>query len=65
MSDEDPLVNGVPLSTLRVVDLKEELTRRGLAKHGNKSELAERLREVCNFSSKYLTNFKLFPSDKV
>ena len=48
MSDEDPLVNGVPLSTLRVVDLKEELTRRGLAKHGNKSELAERLREVCN-----------------
>ncbi|PAV59565.1 hypothetical protein WR25_01830 [Diploscapter pachys] len=45
MSDEDPLVNGVPLSTLRVVDLKEELTRRGLAKHGNKSELAERLRE--------------------
>ncbi|VDL84791.1 unnamed protein product [Nippostrongylus brasiliensis] len=44
MSDEDPLVNGVPLSSLRVVDLKDELEKRGLSKLGNKSELKERLK---------------------
>uniref|UniRef100_A0A1I7X1D1 SAP domain-containing protein n=1 Tax=Heterorhabditis bacteriophora TaxID=37862 RepID=A0A1I7X1D1_HETBA len=45
MSEDDPLVNGQPLSALRVVDLKEELDKRGLSKLGNKGVLAERLRE--------------------
>ncbi|CAI4225222.1 unnamed protein product [Auanema sp. JU1783] len=45
MSDEDPLVNGEKLSSLRVVDLKSELEKRGLSKMGNKSALAERLKE--------------------
>ncbi|VDM75571.1 unnamed protein product [Strongylus vulgaris] len=48
MSVDDPLVNGVPLSSLRVVDLKDELDKRGLSKIGNKSVLIERLKEVCN-----------------
>ncbi|CAD6184536.1 unnamed protein product [Caenorhabditis auriculariae] len=45
MSDEDPLVNGVLLSTLRVVDLKEALDERGLSKIGNKQILQDRLRD--------------------
>ncbi|CAD5205899.1 unnamed protein product [Bursaphelenchus okinawaensis] len=44
MSD-DPLVNGVPLSTLKVVDLRKELENRGLSKAGVKKELVERLRK--------------------
>ncbi|ETN86185.1 SAP domain protein [Necator americanus] len=44
MSVDDPLVNGVPLSSLRVVDLKDELDKRGLSKIGNKSTLTERLK---------------------
>ncbi|KIH51061.1 SAP domain protein, partial [Ancylostoma duodenale] len=44
MSVDDPLVNGVPLSSLRVVDLKDELDKRGLSKIGNKSVLTERLK---------------------
>lgn len=46
MSVDDPLVNGVPLSSLRVVDLKDELDKRGLSKIGNKSVLTERLKTV-------------------
>lgn len=45
-SDDDYLINGKPLSTLRVVDLKEELEKRGLSKSGNKKELIEKLRSV-------------------
>jgi len=37
------LVNGKPISSLRVVDLKEELEKRGLSKNGRKDELAQRL----------------------
>ncbi|KJH48018.1 SAP domain protein [Dictyocaulus viviparus] len=44
MSLEDPLVNGIPLSSLRVVDLRDELDKRGLSKIGNKSVLTERLK---------------------
>lgn len=44
MADDDPLVNGVPLSSLRVVDLKDELDKLGLSKIGNKSVLTERLK---------------------
>lgn len=37
------LVNGKPISSLRVIDLKEELEKRGLSKNGRKDELAQRL----------------------
>jgi apoptotic chromatin condensation inducer in the nucleus len=36
-------LNGKPLEILRVVDLKAELEKRGLAKHGNKKDLIARL----------------------
>lgn len=49
MADDDPLVNGVPLSSLRVVDLKDELDKLGLSKIGNKSVLTERLKNVGSF----------------
>jgi predicted acetyltransferase len=45
-SEDDILINGKPLSALRVVDLKEELEKRGLSKSGNKKELTEKLRLV-------------------
>ena len=40
----DLTINGKPLASLRVVDLKEELQKRGLPKSGNKTELIERLK---------------------
>ena len=39
----DITINGKPLSSLRVVDLKVELEKRGLPKSGNKNDLIERL----------------------
>lgn len=47
MADNDPMINGKPLSSLRVVDLKQELERRGLSKSGTKKDLADRLRNAC------------------
>lgn len=41
-------IDGKPLNSLRVVDLKEELNKRGLSKSGAKKELVDRL-------SQYLT----------
>ena len=43
---KDIMVSGKPLSSLRVVDLKEELEKRGLSKSGSKKDLADRLRMV-------------------
>jgi len=40
------MIDGKPLSSLRVVDLKEELEKRGLPKSGQKKDLAERLKNV-------------------
>ncbi|CAJ0572889.1 unnamed protein product, partial [Mesorhabditis spiculigera] len=45
MADEDPILDGFPISQLRVVDLREHLEKRGLDKKGNKKELADRLKE--------------------
>lgn len=42
----DPIVNGRLLSSLRVVDLKQELEKRGISKSGSKKELVDRLRTV-------------------
>lgn len=39
----DIYINGKPVSALRVVDLKEELDKRGLSKSGKKDELVLRL----------------------
>jgi len=36
-------INGKPLSSLRVVDLRDELDKRGLSKAGKKDELIQRL----------------------
>ncbi|KAE9547922.1 hypothetical protein FO519_008870 [Halicephalobus sp. NKZ332] len=44
MSEEDPLVDGLPLSSLKVVDLRAELKKRGLSANGNKNVLVDRLR---------------------
>lgn len=45
-SSDDTLIDGKPLSTLRVVDLKELLDERGLSKNGSKHVLISRLKEV-------------------
>lgn len=48
MADEEDIsVNGKPISSLRVVDLKKECDKRGLSKSGSKSQLVERLKTVC------------------
>ncbi|XP_021965026.1 apoptotic chromatin condensation inducer in the nucleus isoform X2 [Folsomia candida] len=44
MSSKDPMVGDKLLSSLRVVDLKEELEKRSLSKSGTKKDLADRLR---------------------
>merc|ERR1712226_73513 len=41
---KDPLVNGKPISSLRVVDLKKECDKRSLSKSGSKTQLIERLK---------------------
>ena len=47
MADKGELFVGAkPLSSLRVVDLKEELEKRGLSKSGSKKDLSERLKLV-------------------
>ena len=38
-------IHGKPLMSLRVVDLKDELEKRGLSKSGAKGALAQRLEE--------------------
>lgn len=51
MCDEsEPVIGGRPISELKVVELKEELGKRGLSKIGNKNVLHERLKEVRIFS---------------
>ncbi|MFH4976858.1 hypothetical protein AB6A40_003567 [Gnathostoma spinigerum] len=42
----DLLVNGRPLSELKVVELKDELGKRGLSKIGNKTTLCDRMKGV-------------------
>lgn len=47
MCDEsEPSIGGRPISEMKVVELKEELGKRGLSKIGNKNALHERLKEV-------------------
>ncbi|KAK6105154.1 SAP domain family protein [Brugia pahangi] len=46
MCDEsEPSIGGRPISEMKVVELKEELGKRGLSKIGNKNVLHERLKE--------------------
>ncbi|KAM3722212.1 Apoptotic chromatin condensation inducer in the nucleus [Dirofilaria immitis] len=46
MCDEsEPSIGGRPISEMKVVELKEELGKRGLSKIGNKNALHERLKE--------------------
>lgn len=40
------MLNGKPLSALRVVDLRDELKKRGLATKGTKAQLQELLISV-------------------
>lgn len=44
----DPLLDGQPISLLKVVDLRRELDRFGLPKAGNKKDLFDRLRDHLN-----------------
>ncbi|XP_076370799.1 apoptotic chromatin condensation inducer in the nucleus-like isoform X1 [Tachypleus tridentatus] len=45
MADKSEIsLNGKPISTLRVVDLKQELEKRGLSKSGSKKDLVDRLK---------------------
>ncbi len=45
ISNKMATLNGKPLMSYRVVDLKEELEKRGLSKSGAKKDLAERLEQ--------------------
>lgn len=54
----DIIINGKPLSSLRVVDLKEELEKRRMSKSGTKKDLMDRLRQV----SKIMSNVFIFQS---
>ena len=42
----DHVINGRLLSDLRVIDLRKELIKRDLPKHGSKKDLYERLATV-------------------
>ena len=44
--EEDTVLDGKPISELRVVDLKKELDKRGLSKIGSKAQLTDRLKTV-------------------
>lgn len=46
MSDTEVLIDGRPLSELKVVDLKKELDKRNLSKSGVKNVLQDRLRQA-------------------
>ena len=46
MASKELFVSGKPISSLRVVDLKQELEKRSLPKSGSKKDLLERLRLV-------------------
>lgn len=53
MSEEDePTIDGRSISEMKVVELKEELGKRGLSKIGNKNTLHDRLKEVKKFEQK-------------
>ncbi|KAI1285306.1 Apoptotic chromatin condensation inducer in the nucleus [Halotydeus destructor] len=41
---EELMIDGKPLSSLRVVDLKKELEKRGISKSGTKKELVDKLK---------------------
>lgn len=61
MADKnDFMVDGKPLSSLRVVDLKQELEKRGLSKSGSKKDLADRLKAVSTTLPRLFTKFPLF-----
>lgn len=45
-SSEEMYVDGIPISDLRVVDLKEQLEKRSLSKSGSKTILVKRLKDV-------------------
>lgn len=46
MSSREIMIGDKPLSSLRVVDLKAELEKRGLPKSGSKKDLVDRLKGV-------------------
>lgn len=51
---EDVTLDGRPLQSLRVADLKAALEERGLSKSGQKNALIKRLKGV-SFAAKYRT----------
>ena len=54
-------INGVLVTKLRVVDLKEELEARGLSKSGKKDELIARLVSYLEVRIVYLISFANCP----
>lgn len=51
MSEDSSLqIDGRPIAEMKVVELKEELGKRGLSKIGNKHVLHERLKEVITYA---------------
>lgn len=52
MADEDITLDGKPLQSLRVADLKAALEQRNLPKSGQKNTLVKRLKGVSFFRSR-------------
>lgn len=61
MADEDITLDGKPLHSLRVADLKAALEQRNLPKSGQKNTLIKRLKGV-SFLSRYGRLFRVWPS---
>ena len=54
MSDDDIMIDGRPLSSLKVAELKEELEKRQISIKGVKAVLQDKLREVIKFEKNFL-----------
>lgn len=61
MADEDITLDGKPLQSLRVADLKAALEQRNLPKSGQKNTLIKRLKGV-SFLSRYGRLCRVWPS---
>lgn len=65
MADEDITLDGKPLQSLRVADLKAALEQRNLSKSGQKNTLIKRLKGVSlHFCYRRLSSLAKFSSER-